>query len=203
MPLSESSGSREAVTIRYRLIRSRRRTTSITISPDAQVIVRAPIGKSVEEIDDFVRQKKKWILEKLALVQSRAHQEETLQAPTAEQILLLKQEAVQAIPPKVRQFARQLQVAYGRITIRDQKTRWGSCSSKGNLNFNCFLMRAPEEILDYVIVHELCHRKEMNHSAAFWALVGSILPDYRRRQAWLKKNGHLLMRGADLRSARI
>ena len=84
-------------------------------------------------------------------------------------------------------------VSYGRITIRCQKTRWGSCSAKGNLNFNCLLMLAPPEVADYVVVHELCHRKHMNHGAAFWSEVARILPDYARHRAWLKENGSRLL----------
>jgi len=85
-------------------------------------------------------------------------------------------------------------VTYGRITIRNQKTRWGSCSSKGNLNFNCLLMLAPPEVLDYVVVHELCHRMEMNHSKRFWSLVETVLPDYREQEKWLKGEGAVLLR---------
>ncbi|MDY3888895.1 MAG: M48 family metallopeptidase, partial [Agathobacter sp.] len=86
------------------------------------------------------------------------------------------------IPKRVAYFADIMGVDYGRITIRMQKTRWGSCSSKGNLNFNCLLMLAPPEVIDYVVVHELCHRKEMNHSKAFWREVERVLPDYRSRK---------------------
>ena len=77
----------------------------------------------------------------------------------------------------------------GKVTIRNQKTRWGSCSAKGNLNFNCLLMLCPEDVRDYVVVHELCHRKEMNHSARFWTEVERVLPDYRTRRKWLKEFG--------------
>ena len=81
----------------------------------------------------------------------------------------------------------------GRITIREQKTRWGSCSAKGNLNFNCLLMLCPEDVLDYVIVHELCHRKELNHSARFWAAVERVLPDYIQPLKWLKNEGQTII----------
>ena len=80
-------------------------------------------------------------------------------------------------------------VSYGSITVREQKTRWGSCSAKGNLNFNWKLVLMPEEILDYVVVHELAHRLQMNHSTEFWDEVEKILPDYRKRRQWLKENG--------------
>ena len=83
--------------------------------------------------------------------------------------------------------------SYGRVTIREQRTRWGSCSAQGNLNFNCLLMLAPPEVLDSVVVHELCHRKEPNHSKRFYAEVLRVLPDYRARQKWLKENGHRLL----------
>lgn len=81
---------------------------------------------------------------------------------------------------------------YTSITIRDQKTRWGSCSGRGTLSFNWRLILAPPEILDYVVVHELCHLTHMNHSKEFWALVGSVIPDYKMKRKWLKENGHTL-----------
>ena len=97
------------------------------------------------------------------------------------------------LPERTAYFARLLNVTYGRITIRSQRTRWGSCSAAGNLNFNCLLMLTPGEIRDYVVVHELCHRKELNHSARFWNLVEEVLPDYRTRRQWLKDHGGSLI----------
>ena len=96
------------------------------------------------------------------------------------------------IPQRVAYYAGIVGVTYGRITIRSQKTRWGSCSSGGNLNFNCRLMKAPTSVLDYVIVHELCHRLEMNHSSRFWALVEQVMPDYRVHRKWLREHGSSL-----------
>ena len=84
-------------------------------------------------------------------------------------------------------------VSYGRITIRSQRGRWGSCSGAGNLNFNCLLMLTPPQVREYVVVHELCHRKQMNHSSQFWAEVERILPDYRQRRQWLKDQGGALI----------
>ena len=92
------------------------------------------------------------------------------------------------IPQRVARLAPLVGVTYGRITIRNQRTKWGSCSSKGNLNFNCVLMLSPEWVRDYIVVHELCHLKEMNHSAAFWAEVARICPHYKEAKAWLKAN---------------
>ena len=90
-------------------------------------------------------------------------------------------------------FAPLLGVHWQRISIRCQKSKWGSCSGKGNLNFNCLLLLAPPEVLDYVVVHELCHLLEMNHSPRFWALVESILPDYAERRRWLREHGAALL----------
>ena len=104
-----------------------------------------------------------------------------------------RNKACVVIPRRVAYYAEKLGVSYGKITLRQQKTRWGSCAANGNLNFNWLLILAPPEVLDYVVVHELCHRREMNHSQAFWKEVEKILPDYRERQKWLKDNGWRLM----------
>ena len=100
------------------------------------------------------------------------------------------QKALCVIPERVEYFAEMMNVTYGRITIREQKTRWGSCSSKGNLNFNWKLVLMPEEVLDYVVVHELAHRKEMNHSERFWNHVEKVLPDYQARRKLLRELEH-------------
>ena len=133
---------------------------------------------------------------KTIAIQVDFNQNVTVRAPysvseklTFEQIRELADKACVTIPARVEYFAKIIGVTYGRITIRNQKTRWGSCSSKGNLNFNCLLMLAPPEVLDYVVVHELCHRKQMNHSKAFWSEVEKVLPDYKEARKWLKEDG--------------
>ncbi len=110
------------------------------------------------------------------------------------QIQELTAKAKKYIPGKVEYYAKELDVTYGRVTIRHQKTRWGSCSTKHNLNFNCLLMLAPEHVREYVIVHEVSHLIEMNHSKRFWKLVEKMLPDYKESQKWLKEKGIELVR---------
>lgn len=100
----------------------------------------------------------------------------------------LRQCAKELIHEKAAYFAKILHVTYAAIRIKDQKSLWGSCSAQGNLNFNWRIIMAPEEIMDYLIVHELCHRLFMNHSADFWRCVERILPNYKQLRKWLKEN---------------
>lgn len=175
------------------IIRSNRKSIAIEISPDCQVRVRAPYRVSEAKIRQFVQEKSDWIMKHLQIMEERQKQKLQMPAFTKEEIQCLADRALEIIPKRVACFAPKVGVSYGRITIRNQRTRWGSCSSKGNLNFNCLLMLAPPEVLDYVVVHELCHRKEMNHSPRFWAEVERVLPDYREQKRWLKENGSAIM----------
>lgn len=181
--------------MKYELIRSKRKTLAIEIKSDGSVIVRAPMRCPRRDIERFLLEKSDWITEHRAKVLARKEQVEAnpVSALTDVQLRGLKKRAALVIPERVAHFAPLVGVDYGSITIRSQKTRWGSCSSKGNLNFNCLLLLAPPEVLDYVVVHELCHRKQMNHSPRFWAEVGRVLPDYKIRVKWLKENGGRLM----------
>jgi len=171
----------------YRVLRSRRKTIAIEITLRGDVLVRCPQRLSKREIQHFVDSRRDWILTHLNRLPPQA--DILSDAEMGE----LARQAKLLIPPKVRYYSGVLRVNYDRITIRAQRTRWGSCSAAGNLNFNCLLMLAPEDVLDYVIVHELCHRKEMNHSARFWAEVESILPDYRQQRRWLREHGSALL----------
>ncbi len=189
-------GSGQVIMYEYEVIRSRRRTIAIEIDRSGQIKVRAPYNVGNFRIRRFVEEKSGWIEKALARInkgQSDAISSDDLPPISEADKQLLADQAKKIIPGKVSYFAGIIGVDFGRITIRAQKTRWGSCSAKGNLNFNCLLLRAPEEILDYVIVHELCHRKEMNHSKAFWAEVAKVCPDYKKHRKWLKDHGDELM----------
>lgn len=179
-----------------RIIRSSRRTLSLQVKNDGQVIVRAPRHVTLQEIAAFVRKNSAWLHKHLEKVrkEKELNAASPVQPLTMDDIQKLADEALRVIPGRVAHFAPLVGVTYGRITVRNQRTRWGSCSSKGNLNFNCLLMLAPPDILDYVVVHELCHRKEMNHSPKFWAEVAKVIPDYKERQKWLRTEGSNIMR---------
>ncbi|MBQ6679719.1 MAG: M48 family metallopeptidase [Lachnospiraceae bacterium] len=177
----------------YRLIRSKRRTMAIEVKPDGSVIVRAPFVVPRSEIASFLEQHENWILKKKKEIETRRREAAGTDRLTSEDLEKLKREAAQRIPERVRFYAEKLHVSYGRISIRAQKTRWGSCSAVGSLSFNCLLMLAPEEVLDSVVVHELCHRKEMNHSAAFYREVFAVYPEYERSYLWLKTHGRSLL----------
>ena len=179
--------------IRVYVVRSRRKTVSAEIDRDLSVLVRAPLRLSEKDIKEFLRKNEDWIRKHRDRMRERLEEAERIPKLTSEELRALADEAMADIPPRVKGFAEMMGVSYGRITIRNQKTRWGSCSAKGNLNFNCLLMLTPPEVMDYVVVHELCHRKEMNHSPRFWAEVERILPDYKVRRKWLKDHGNSLI----------
>lgn len=170
-----------------KIIRSDRKTLSVEVKPEG-VIVRVPMAATDRDIDRFLRRHKAWIDEHLERVrqETAASDRKKLSVQELEE---LKQKARELIPERVAYYAELIGVTYGRITIRCQRTRWGSCGAKGDLNFNCLLMLMPPEILDSVVVHELCHRKEMNHSEKFYGELLRVFPDYRRCEKWLKNNG--------------
>ena len=171
----------------YELKRSKRKSISVEISTDARVIVRAPLNMRKENVELFLLMKSNWIKDHLANMQKRLS--DIPKKLSEEEISNLKKVAKKEILTRVEYYSKQMGVEYERIAIRTQKTRFGSCSSKKNLNFNLAIMLMPTEIMDYVIVHELAHLKEMNHSPLFWQEVGKILPNYKQCRAWLKENG--------------
>lgn len=177
------------------VIRTNRKTVAIQVNSDLSVTVRAPRRASQKDIQRILNEKEAWIRKHMEQIKKKKAEYDALSVEkfTQEELRALADKALELIPGRAEYFADLIGVTYGRITIRNQKTRWGSCSSKGNLNFNCLLMMAPSEVLDYVIVHELCHRKEMNHSKAFWSEVEKVLPNYRDAVKWLKEEGSQIM----------
>ena len=169
--------------ISYEIIRSRRRTLALQVTREGKVVVRAPLRYPAGRIETFVRQHEDWLQRKLT--EQKEHKS-ALPLPAPEEEYAYREQARRVLTEKTAYYAKRLGVTYGRISIRGQKTRWGSCSAKGNLNYNWKLMLCPEEVQDYVVVHELAHRREMNHSKAFYRIVEEILPDYRERMRWLK-----------------
>ena len=186
--------------MKYRLVRSGRKTISIEIRGQ-EILVRAPYRAPQAQIDQFIFSKKAWIEKHLEKNRARAAEEaqerERTGAPgrlTMEDLQELGKKALEVIPRRAAFYAPKVGVTYGRITIRNQRTRWGSCSAKGNLNFNCLLMLTPPEVLDSVVVHELCHRLEMNHSKRFYENVYRVFPEYDKWHGWLKEHGPALMK---------
>lgn len=169
----------------YEIIRSHRKTVAIQITNDGRVLVRCPMRAKASDLQRLVESRKDWIAAHLAAL--------TPIPPlfTQTELETLTQQAKAWIPERTAFWAKQMGLSYGRVTIRHQRSCWGSCSGKGNLNFNCLLMLFPREVADYVIIHELCHRVNLNHSKEFWALVAKFDPDYATHRSWLKDQGRV------------
>ncbi len=179
-----------------RIIRSKRKTIAVEIKKDLSVVVRAPIGLSQTRIERFIADKTVWIERHLEIMKKRS--QESSQNPqslpfTDDELTALKRKAKQYIPQRVNVLASQMGVKYNGIALRFQSSRWGSCSAKGNLNFNCLLMLCTVEIIDYVLIHELCHLRYMNHSKSFWELVSKYCPNYMVYRKSLKHNGKAMI----------
>lgn len=184
-----SDGERIPVSV----IRSNRTSTEVRVTEEG-LIVRAPLLSTNLMIRLFLNERRSWIEKNFAKMKSRAEKTQQIRELTESELNAIVKTAKTAIKERVEYYAPQIGVTYGRISIRKQKTRWGSCSPQGNLNFNCLLMLAPPEVLDSVVVHELCHRKEMNHSSRFYALVRKTYPEYDKWNRWLKEHGPELLK---------
>lgn len=175
-----------------KIIRSNRRTLALELKM-GELIVRAPFQASDAEIESFIKKHSGWIEKHLNEFEKSKGTDDGIEPLSIDEIRALADEARRVIPERVRYYAPMVGVTYGEITIRSQRTKWGSCSTKGNLNFNCLLMLTPQEALDSVVVHELCHLKEMNHSEKFYAEVLRVYPEYRIWKKWLNDNTGSLM----------
>ena len=172
--------------IEVQIIRSSRRSMGLQVKPDGTVCARAPMQVPDHTVREFIEGHVDWILKKRKLVLSRDDRPDLIYLPEVTEES--DRERIRTfIEEKVAHYASVMGVSYGRITMRNQKTRWGSCSSEGNLNFNCRLLFVPDRIVDYVVIHELAHRRFMNHSKAFWTEVEKYMPDYRQQRKMLSR----------------
>lgn len=179
----------------YEVVYSRRKTCAVSISAEGEITLRLPLGTSQAQIDRLLLDKQHWIITHYLEAVKRQENRPVSDLTNTQRAALEKRyitAAKEYFPKRAAHFLPLTGGSFSRITIRDQKTRWGSCSSTGTLSFNYRLMFAPPRVLDYVVVHELCHLTQMNHSRAFWDLVASVLPDYRIYRSWLKEHGQEL-----------
>ncbi len=168
----------------------RSKNLKLIVKSDASIFVSAPWRFNEKKAEKFMREKSAWLLKRIEFFEKQNKQK--LVKTTREDYIKRKEKARGLILQKIEKLNAYYNFKYGRVSIRNQKTRWGSCSKKGNLNFNYRLIYLPEKLFDYVIVHELCHLRQMNHSAKFWKLVAEVVPDYKIIKRELKKEGLLL-----------
>lgn len=204
--------------VRYRILRSRRRTLTITVS-EGEVVVRAPLGASDELVGRFVAEKEGWILKKIEeqtggefadVMEGKTLLDDGVRKPVkygaarseekGGEFFLKNERAVRPffegtrclfLPDEVFELSRRTGMMPADVSVRDFKARWGCCDADGRIRLNWRLVMLPPVLREYVLIHELCHLKEMNHSAAFWKLVGKHCGDYRQRRRLLKKYSFL------------
>ncbi|MBQ5433489.1 MAG: M48 family metallopeptidase [Treponema sp.] len=167
---------------------------SIGIMPDGSLLVKVPYGISEASVKEFILLKKGWIEKHLKKQECEKQKAKSLGLLSEQDVRRIRKDAKKIIPERVEFWAKKLGVTYGRISIRLQSSRWGSCAQSGNLNFNCLLVIMPSDVLDSVVVHELCHRRHMNHSKEFYAEVEGVFPNYKACDKWLKENGGVYMK---------
>ena len=213
------------------IIRSKRKTLSLSINENADLVVRAPHRASYDEIQKFISEKSVWIDNKQRLIKARL--EDNLNQRSSDKCLYLgslyplkidnnsiepvsfngqmftvtnvnrerislslkswyKKRFIEVALPRLSYFSDKYKLKVNQVRVKEQKTLWGSCSSKNNINLNYLLIMAPMKVIDYVIVHELVHTIHKNHSAKFWQKVETIMPNYKDARNWLKENGYRL-----------
>lgn len=167
---------------------ARAKRMRIAVSGSDGVVVTVPKRCNQILVEQFVQSNILWIQKQVERYKDVA--DNPVAKLTDDDYLIYKKEARRILSERVEYFNVNLGYTYKNIFIKNQKKRWGSCSSKGNLNFNFRVMFLPDELRDYIVVHELCHLKEMNHSKKFWNLVESVLPDYKRLEKEIKEKYH-------------
>ena len=214
-----------------KIIRSKRKTLSLTINENAELIIRAPKRLSIEKIQDFINEKENWINRKKRLIENQIKDVTSnhnkllylgnlfpinVEQNASKELFFTGEEFIansiepnslslsikkwyknkfkEIALPRVAYFANKHNLMVNQVRIKNQKTMWGSCSSKNNINLNYLLLMAPMGVIDYVIVHELVHTIHRNHSTDFWDSVESIMPEFQEHKRWLQKNGYKLRR---------
>ena len=175
------------MTYEYKIIKSHRKSIAIEISRAGKITVRAPIFCSVRRIDAFIKQKQNWIEKTLHKMRTKEIESVPL---TRGEIEMLRAKAKEIIPTRVEQIAALMGARYNGVRITSATKRFGSCSAKNSLCFSLYLMQFEDELVDYVIVHELAHTVHHNHSASFYGLIEKYMPDYKARQKALKSRGY-------------
>lgn len=175
--------------LEYELIRSKRKTLALYVRRDGRLEVRAPLRTSRTYIDDFVLKKQDWIESTRSKLQAGQAAKKVIQLTTQEEAQYKKQ-AKSYLQMKCGYFSQIMGLSPSEVKINSAKTRWGSCNRKGGINFTYRLLFVPEELIDYVVVHELAHLKEMNHSSRFWSVVEKTMPDYKERRKMLREYEH-------------
>jgi len=170
----------------YQLIRSNRKTLAIYVRRDGRIEVRAPHRASKTYIDGFVLKKLDWIQRTRARLAAGQEEKKVIRL-TAQEADRCKKQAKGYLQQKCSHFSEIMGLRPGAVRINSAKTRWGSCNGKGDINFTYRLLFVPEELIDYVVVHELAHLKEMNHSPRFWSVVEQVMPDFRLRRKRLRE----------------
>ena len=178
--------------IEYTFIKSKRRTIGITVKPDGSVILRAPNSCSKKRAEEFLLRNLDWVEKARARMLAKT-QKELPEPFTEEELREIRQRAKSILPAMTKEIAGEIGVGFRAVHVRLQKSRWGSCSEQGNINLNGLLVLLPESVMRYVVVHELCHRRQMNHSNAFWAEVAKYQPTFRADRKYLRDQGAELL----------
>ena len=181
-------------TIDYTIVRSKRRSIGFEVRPGGKITVRIPMRASVNTVKEIIEDKKDWLYEMYLKQKDKIDTDSLREAErnnpgTAYLEKKYRQAAKRYIYERVEYYIEMIGGHYSSIRIGDQKTRWGSCSNNGTLSFSWRLMLAPPRVLDYVVIHEICHLTYMDHSKNFWDLVSVYDPDYKEHRKWLKENG--------------
>lgn len=161
----------------YTIKKSKRaKRMRLAVYCDGSVVVTTPFGVNQNIVEKFIADKKQWLSDKINFFKSV--DSKSIRTFSEKDYSDNKDEAFKLVHDRIGAFNRKLKFSYNAISIKNQKTRWGSCSRNGNLHFNYKIIFLPKKQQDYIIAHELCHLKEFNHSKKFWSLVEKVMPDY-------------------------